>query len=57
MQAAGELTDREAVELMTVWVQRVSEQMGQSVGACLEWTRDFVKALQMRLEVMKIISS
>ena len=28
-----------------------------SVGSCLEWTRDFVKALQMRLEVMKIVSS
>ena len=57
MRAAGESTDEEAAEPMTVWVQRVSERMGRSIGACSEWTRDFVKALQMRLEVMKIVSS
>ena len=30
---------------------------GGSVRSCLEWTRDFIEALQMRLEVMKIVSS
>ena len=49
--------DEEAAEPMMVWVWRVSEQMGRSIGTCLEWTRDFVEALQMRLEVMKIVSS
>ena len=45
MWGAGESTDKEAAELMTVWVQRVLEQMGRSIRTCLEWTRDFVKAL------------
>ena len=49
--------DKEAAELMTVWVQRVSEWMGRSIGTCSEWTGDFTEALQMRLEVMKIVSS
>ena len=57
MRAAGESTDKEAAEPMTVWVRRMLEWMGRSIGACLEWTRDFIEALQMRLEVMKTVSS
>ena len=57
MRVAGELMDKEAAEPMTVWVQRVSEQMRRSIRTCSEWTSDFVEALQMRLNVMKIVSS
>ena len=57
MRVVGELTYGEAAEPMTAWVWRVSKWMGRSIGACLQWSRAFVKAFRMRLEVMKIISS
>ena len=55
MRAVGELMDGEAAGPMTARVQRVSEQMGRSIRVCSEWSRDFIGAFRMWLEVMKII--